>query len=178
MHKGGDTCVIRCSYMKPPGHTQSDHKPDTKDWPELAPTRTAITPDQALAQTVVKMQAENAGKLLVVRTKALLGVVVLALISVVQNIFYVVPPLLRGEANVAVVLLACSMLLQLCATAYFLRAKDPQFAAQVLRLMLIINGVVLLMGFAWLGSLPLTIAILVVMLIAQQRMRQLRYGNE
>lgn len=152
--------------------------PDIASWPELAPVRYIETPEQALAKEIVRKQGENAGKLLIMRSKALFAVVVAALSSVTLNAFYVIPALLRGQANIIILLFALSMVIQLSAAGYFLRAKDPLFAAQVLRLLLIINGLVLLTGFAWIGSLPLTFIIIVLMFNAYKKMEQLKYGGE
>lgn len=159
-------------------NSKHQQKPNPQDWPELAPVRYIETPEQALAKEIVRKQGENAGKLLIMRSKALFAVVVAALSSVTLNAFYVIPALLRGQANIIILLFALSMVIQLSAAGYFLRAKDPLFAAQVLRLLLIINGLVLLMGFAWIGSLPLTFIIIVLMFNAYKKMEQLKYGGE
>jgi hypothetical protein len=151
---------------------------DTKDWPELAPVKPGPPPEQVLAEAVVKMRAENARKRLVVRSKALLVVVVLALLSVIQDAFHVIPALLRGEATISSLLSAGSMVLQLSTSAYFLMARDPEAAAQVLRLLLILNGLALLIGLAWLDSLPITLASMVLLFIAYKRMDQLKYGGD
>lgn len=149
----------------------------TEDWPELAPARPSVTPEQALAKELVRIQAENANKLLIVRSRALLAVVVLIVLSVTQSAFYVVPGFLHGQAGFVSLLFACSMVMHLSAVVYFLRAKDHLLAMQVLRLLLILNGIILFMGFALPGSLPLTLVLLVLIFVSYKRMEQMGYDN-
>ncbi len=158
--------------------SSNTHSLNVKDWPEVAPAHAPLTPEQALALETVKRQAENDSKLLIVRSKALLIATILAVISVAQNAAVVIPPLLRGHTDETIFLLLLSMLVQLCAAGYFLRARDPLFAAQVLRLMMIISALVLFIGLSFIGIMPLTLLTLIFMFSAYKRMDQLKYGRD
>lgn len=148
------------------------------DWPELEPSRPNLTPEQALALEKVKQQAINANKLLINRSKAILITAILSLLSVIQNALIVIPGLLDGRAGESTLLLLLNMLFQLLVGGYLLRAKDPLFASQTLRLMLILNGVTLFLGLSFIGIVPLTLLIMAFMFAAYKRLDQLKYGGE
>lgn len=159
------------------GNKNSSIKSSHDSWPELEPVRKPATPEQELAKEMVRKSGENAAKLLITRSRELLAVVIIALLSAVITASKIIPSLLQGKANTMVFVFALAALSQLCAAAYFTRARDPAYAELVLRLMLIINGLSLLMGFSWLGSIPIALAGIIAMLLAYGRMAQLKYGR-
>lgn len=159
--------------MKP----QEPKPTPTDKWPELEPVRPALTPEQALALEKVRLRAENANTLLVKRSRVLLVAVAVGLVSVVINALQVVPALLRGQSSEPTFLTALSMLLQLCAAIYFLRAKDPVTASQILRLLLILNGLILVLGLALLGLPVFTTITLILMFAAYRHMEQLKSSD-
>lgn len=154
---------------------QSEHsKADKDQWPELQPVRRSLTPEQAFALEKVRRQAENANTYLRKRSGAVLAVIIVSLFSTGLSALHLIPQVLSDDTGGVNLFLALSMVLQLATAGYFLRAKDPLLAAQVVRFMLIMNALVIYLGFSWLGMAPLSLLLLVVMFAAYRQLEQLK----
>lgn len=155
-------------------------KTDYNDWPELELTKSGPNPEQAISQTLIKIRAENSHKRLIMRTKALQIVVILALLSIFQSAFQIVHVFMHSEPRLLIWISTCSIVLQLATAMYFLQAKDPETAENVLRLLLILNVMVLIIGFwfALFGSSLLTTVNLILFYICYKRMSVLKYGGD
>lgn len=145
----------------------------TQDWPELAPVRAGLTPDQALAKENLKLQGEAARRPLISRSKALLAATILLILIVIQTAIYVLPPFWQRQIDPLTALFAIVMILDGSAAAYFWKAKDPHFAAQLLKGVITINSLCLLLGLSRLVALPLLLIALVLLVSAYERIKQL-----
>lgn len=135
---------------------------------------TSATSDQVLAKELVRIQGEESRQLLIVKSKTLLLTAILAFLSAIQGIFQTIPAILKGEADLGSVLFTAYIVIQLSAAGYFMKAKDPGLATQILKLLLIMNCLFLLLGFIRPDSLPLTLAIVALLIVAYGRMKQLK----
>ncbi len=135
-----------------------------------------LTAEQAFALERMRLQGEEANKLLIHRSKALLFAVMVSALSALYGAYQFVPLLIDGYADVGSLIIAFSTLIQLITVAYFLRAKDAVAATQVLRLLIILYGLRLFLGLAILPLQPQLIVILVLMAVAYKRIEQFKYN--
>lgn len=135
-----------------------------------------LTPEQAFALEKMHLQGEEANKLLIQRSRALLYTVIVSALSAMYGAYQLVPLLLKNHADIGSLIIASGMLIQLITVAYFLRAKDAVAATQVLRLLIILYGLRLFLGLAILPLQPQLIVILVLMAVAYKRIEQFKYN--
>lgn len=148
---------------------------DPKKWPELQPV--PKTSHQAFAEKMVEVEVAESRKPLIRRVRVLMAAVAVAVFSAAQTLVIIIPELWRGSGAfdaLATPLAAFNAVVQVAASGYFVVGKDPDFAAQVVKLLLIFNGLELLMGLAFAGSLVLTLLEIVLLYLAYQKLESLR----
>ncbi|HEY4160647.1 MAG TPA: hypothetical protein VGM08_01145 [Candidatus Saccharimonadales bacterium] len=148
---------------------------DPRQWPELqSVSKTSL---QAFTEKMVQVEAAEARKSLIRRAGVLVAVVIVALLSAAQTLIVVIPQLWRGDGAFDVIvtpLSAFNAAMQIIASGYFIVGKDPDFGVQIVRWLLILNGLELLTGLAVASSLALTLLQIVLLYLAYQKLQSLR----
>lgn len=135
-----------------------------------------LTLEQAFALENMKLQAKEANKLLIRRSKPLLLAIILSALSAVYGAFQIIPGMIRGDTGVGLFGLMVTSLIQLLTILYFLRAKDAIAAAQVLRLLAILYGLQLFFSFSLMPLQPHIIVLLLFIVVAQGQVARFRYN--
>lgn len=147
-------------------------KRDPKDWPELQPPLRST--QQAFTEALVRKESAEAHELLIRRVGVLRILVAVLLLSAGSTLWVILPQLWQGGFDAVTTLLgACNAILAISAAGYFLQSRDPDFAASVVQLLLIFDGLELLISLGAIGSLFTLVVTIIVLFLTYQRLRAL-----
>jgi len=160
-----------------------DDKPidDFSEPPEANSIHVDVS-ERELAKLQVRQQAVLLNTLLIKRSKVVLAIVIITLITLLISISSLLPTL-KSLYNGATLdtpglVTLVNILMQACTAGYLARAKDPDNAQQVLKILIIFNCLESFLGFySYNNSLFLTFLNLGLLCAAYLQMPKLKSGK-